>query len=517
VADDDDDDKKSSWLQNAFGFVADKATAAGSALADAGSAVIDKVEDAGSAMAQGAQVVAQKVEDAGSTVVQGASAVVQKVEDTGSAVIQKVEDTGSAVIQKVEDTGSAIAQGAGTVIDNVENTASTVVQKVEDEGKSVAQAADNLVAELEGDASSAVSTVEQKIDSAIGGEAKKAADGDLNIKNKELKSDVIKLPAITTRAWGGRIVVQLLISFGFKATVSVPIDQLGKKVWDKWVADSGDKVITGGDLFAKPTVTKTDKDKKKPLAVSWETQAPIGKWTLNASAPSVGFTTGIKAPDISGGLTGTLIKLGHMDIEGASVDDIEITTSGTIDITLDMKVTMIRYLAEQGTEDLVKDIVEADAFVSAEVTALVLVAVGTIVGTINELTKAGEENELRNNVATKVDHFEAALRAGLTGSDTSPYVDTDSMAAFNAGKKQARDQGPLSAADADRYIATKIDAQVWDETGKGYWNKWMETHTGPSTFPEHAKLAWHACFQKRSGDPESDPDYQRWVKAKAAA
>jgi hypothetical protein len=513
MADDDDDnnaDNKKSWLQNAFGFVADQATAAGSALADAGTAVLDKVEDAGSTIAQGAQAVAQKVEDAGSTVVQGAKAVVQKVEDTGAAVVQKVENTGAAVVQKVEDTGAAVVQ-------KVEDTGAAVVQKAEDEGKAVVQAADNLVAELEGDASSAVSTVEQKIDSAIGGEAKKAADGDLNI-NKELKSDVIKLPAITTRAWGGRIVVQLLISFGFKATVSVPIDQLGKKVWDKWVADSGDKVITGGDLFAKPTVTKTDKDKKKPLAVSWETQAPIGKWTLNASAPSVGFTTGIKAPDISGGLTGTLIKLGHMDIEGASVDDIEITTSGTIDITLDMKVTMIRYLAEQGAEDLVKDIVEADAFVAAEVTALVVVAIGTIVGTINELTKVGEENELRQAVSTTVEHFEAALRAGLTGSDTSPFVDNNSMAGFQIGRKASKDgTQPLSASEADRYIATNIDAKAWDEVGKAYWDKWMATHTGPSTFPEHAKLAWHACFQKRSGDPESDPDYQRWVKAKAAA
>jgi hypothetical protein len=138
VADDDDDDKKSSWLQNAFGFVADKATAAGSALADAGSAVVQKVEDAGAAVAQDAQAVVQKVEDTGSAVVQDAKAVVQKVENTGAAVVQKVEDTGAAVVQKVEDTGAA------------------VVQKVEDEGKAVVQAADNLVKQLEGSGGSAL-------------------------------------------------------------------------------------------------------------------------------------------------------------------------------------------------------------------------------------------------------------------------------------------------------------------------------------------------------------------------
>jgi hypothetical protein len=127
VADDDDDDKKSSWLQNAFGFVADKATAAGSALADAGSAVVQKVEDAGAAVAQDAQAVVQKVEDTGAAVVQDAKAVVQKVENTGAAVVQKVEDAGAAVVQGAQN----------------------LVQSAEDEATSIVGAADNLVKQLE--------------------------------------------------------------------------------------------------------------------------------------------------------------------------------------------------------------------------------------------------------------------------------------------------------------------------------------------------------------------------------
>jgi len=123
-------DDKSSWLENALGFVA------------------DKVRDGVQSVENTASSAVQSVEDAGSAVVQKAEDTVQIVDQTASSVVQSVEDAGSAVIQKAEDTVQSIGDTAESVVQSVEDTASSVVRNVADTASGLYDKASDAASEF---------------------------------------------------------------------------------------------------------------------------------------------------------------------------------------------------------------------------------------------------------------------------------------------------------------------------------------------------------------------------------
>ena len=123
-------DDKSSWLENALGFVA------------------DKVRDGVQSAEKTAGSVVQSVEDAGSAVVQKAEDTVQSVGQAAGSVLQSVEDAGLAVAQKAEDTVQSVGQAAESVVQSVEDTASSFVRNVADTASGLYDKASDAASEF---------------------------------------------------------------------------------------------------------------------------------------------------------------------------------------------------------------------------------------------------------------------------------------------------------------------------------------------------------------------------------
>jgi hypothetical protein len=267
-------------------------------------------------------------------------------------------------------------------------------------------------------------------------------------------------------------------------------------------------------LGSKPKLSHSGKEK---FTGTFESKAPIGTWVFEVSIGGIGLT-GVKNPKAEGGLKGNLIKVPTLNIsEGIVAKDVELDMAGKIVVEASLAAVIAHIvfedLAKKELQEMAESIGEDAAIAGGIEVGLGLVGIAAVAGMINESAKAADISKLRDLVADNIDHWARSAKAALIGEATSPFQDQAGSFGFDNGKANLKQQrvDRLSNADAQK-IVDQVLPGMKRQFGENAWKGWVSGHHGATTFPQHAKLAWTACFNAPMDD-EADPNFQLWVKA----
>ena len=331
-------------------------------------------------------------------------------------------------------------------------------------------------------------------------------------------------------AWGGKIKVtyklKAIISakLGSASSLKVVIDKdglTGKVAVTVW--ESHGKLSLGGvDVFKDPKFEVKGKINKGGAEVKAEysTDTPIGKASVAASLAEIKVGEKIKIGKLGGKLEGRPIQCGDVSIDGFEIKDIKATFTGEIEIGPDWINIVARKLAEEVIERGAADVGMELAIEGG----LLVVVVGTILGSINELSKASDERELVAFVFRACNEYKQGMTNALAGKPKSgsgwlllgwTYGSKKFVDLCADMKIDHPDQNEIEIHDAvanrSQQNASKYEGPANYDVGIQFWRTWVRDHHGPTTFPQHAKTAYLACFGRQATG--SEPDFQLWVKA----
>jgi hypothetical protein len=342
-------------------------------------------------------------------------------------------------------------------------------------------------------------------------------------------------------AWNGKIKVKYKGEFSFEATIGgkaagtvTTIDAakgIGAKAAKTWWQGTGSVTLRGIDIFKNPKIsTEGALDKEGVTAkTNCSVDTPLG--TVSAIATLVEYKPP-KAPvygSLGGSLKGTK-KFDEMTVEGVSVTDISIGT----EITFDVAPQYVKIIADEILDGLKKTAqnvlktVGTDAALGFAIDAsLVVAAIGTVAGVFNELSKAVDQKQLREQVGLARNLYTTGLGKALRGAPKSGSG--WELAGWGAGDKlfqKAMAKGRSNHPDWDDdqlrdkiavaagRVETSADVQdaIKRYTGQGFWARWVDANHGVGTFLGDAMEACTACF----GRPVlngNDPALELWKKA----
>jgi len=341
-------------------------------------------------------------------------------------------------------------------------------------------------------------------------------------------------------AWNGKIKIKYKGEFSFEATIGgkagptvTTIDAakgIGAKASKTWWQGTGSVTLRGIDIFKNPKIaTEGALDKEGVTAkTNISVDTPLG--TVSAIATLVEYKPP-KAPvygSLGGSLKGTK-KFDEMKVDGVSVSDISIST----EISFDVAPQYVKIIDDEiidGLKKSAKNVLETvgtDAALGFAIDAsLVVAAIGTVAGVFNELSKAVDQKQLRQQVGLARNLYTTGLGKALRGEPKSGSG--WELAGWTAGDKLFQkavakakslhpdwddDQIHDKVAVAAGRVETSADVQtaISRFCGQGFWARWVDANHGVGTFLGDAMEACGACF----GHPVlngNDPDLELWKK-----
>jgi hypothetical protein len=342
-------------------------------------------------------------------------------------------------------------------------------------------------------------------------------------------------------AWNGKIKVKYKGKFTFDATVGGPkgaavttLDAakgIGAKASKTWWQGSGSVTLRGIDILKNPKVTSEGSINKEGVTVKTADSVDTPLGTVTFTAILVEYKP--PKPPVYGSLAGSLKgtkKFDDMTVDGISVHDISVSTEFGFEVA-PQYVKVIADAILDGLKKSGQNVVETvatDAALGFAIDAsLVVAAIGTMAGVFNELAKAVDQKQLREQVGLARNLYTTGLGKALRGEPKSGSG--WELAGWVAGDKlfqKAMAKGRSSHPDWDDdqlrdkvavaagRVETSADVQtaIKRYTGTGFWARWVEANHGVGTFLGDAKEACTACF----GRPvlnSNDPDLELWKKA----
>jgi hypothetical protein len=321
-------------------------------------------------------------------------------------------------------------------------------------------------------------------------------------------------------AWQGKIKVKYSAELSFDATIGGdtkgPVVQsldaakgIGAKASKTWWQGQGSVSLKGVDI-------------------NYSVDTPLGTPTITATVVEYKYGK----PPIYGTLGGSwkvAVKVPDFAVDGISVHDISVNGK----MGFDVAPNYVKIVADTIVEQLKKragnaaEVVTTDAALGFAINAsLVVVAIGTLAGTFNELAKAVDEKQLLQQVNFAFNSYTTGLGKALRG-ESSPGSGW-AAAGWKAGKKvfddavkKAKslhkdwddDQINDKVASAAGRVETSADVVkvIKRNVGQGFWDKWVDANHGYTTFLGDAKTACGICFGKGPVS-DSDPDLADWKK-----
>jgi hypothetical protein len=342
-------------------------------------------------------------------------------------------------------------------------------------------------------------------------------------------------------AWNGKIKVKYKGKITFDATVGGPkgaavttIDTakgIGEKASKTWWQGTGSVTLRGVDILKNPKVTSEGAINKEGVTVktAGSVDTPLG--TVTFSAILVEYKP--PKPPVYGKLAGSLKgtkKVDDMTVDGVSIHDISVNA----EIGFEVAPQYVKIIADEILDGLKKaagnvlKTVGTDAALGFAIDAsLVVAAIGTVAGVFNELAKAVDQKQLREQVGRAVNLYTNGLGKALRGDPKSGSG--WELAGWAAGDKlfqkamakgrsnhpdwdddQLRDKVAVAAGR----VETSADVQdaIKRYCGEGFWARWVDANHGVGTFLGDAKEACTACFG-RAVTSNNDPDLERWKNA----
>jgi hypothetical protein len=439
---------------------------------------------------------------AADTVTSAATSAVNDVESAASSAV----DTVSAVASSAADT---FTSAATTVVDDVKAAASSAVD-------TVTSAAATVVSDASG-----------KLAAAGGGPGFPV--------NVSIPIDGPELPA-----WNGKIKVKYKGKIGFDATVGGPkgaavttfdmAKGFGEKASKTWWQGSGKITLAGIDIFKNPKVTTDGAINKEGVTakLNYSIDTLLGTATVSATL----FEYKPPKPPTYGALGGSLkgtVKIGDQMVDGVSIHDISISS----EMGFEVAPQYVKIIADTLIDGLKKagqnaaEAVTGEAVLGFAIEAgVLLVAVGVIAGSFNELSKASDERQLVQAVGDAIDSYTAGVHQALHGGASPGGGFGD--AGWKAGKKvfddAAKQAKSLHSDWDDDQIRIQVGAAadglenssavqklIRRNVGQLFWDHWVAANHGRTTFLGDAKTACGICFGRAVLD-DNDPDLAAWEK-----
>jgi hypothetical protein len=408
-----------------------------------------------------------------------------------------VVDTDAGTII-AESVASYVKQGAAAVVSNLANTPAADTSGDPNAANGLASSLTNAVSTPFG------SGFNLEIEAPL-------AKTDVDLGSK-VKGEIEGTAKGSAKVQGGGI-----------ATVTLDKNGWGAKVTTTIWSSKAKAMVGGVDFFANPKFEEetSNNPNERIFKVSFSVETPIGKLA------AAGIPFKIKGKDselaaFEGSLEGTPYKFGKADVEGISFDDVELCFTCKFTATPDWTKIITDQLRQRALNIVEKVATEA-AFELALDLSLIVVAVATVAGTANELSKAAEERQIPGTVAFCYNSFIRGLEAGLTGNDARPSdawgaagYDKGHAAFVDAFNKYAQNMPNASIDDiADVAIkqAKKIEVDVSEgikaAIGKQFFAAWVKDNHGLGTFLGDAERVCGMCYGE-GPVAESDPRLAEW-------
>ena len=521
-----------SWVQSALGVdvgsmvstVESAASSAADTVTSVASTAVNDVGSAASSAVDTASSAADTVTSVATAAVNGVGSAARSAVDTASAAADTVTSVASTA---VNDVGSA----ASSAVDTVSAVASSAAD-------TFTSAATTVVDDVKAAASSAVDTVTSAAATVVSdasGKLAAAGGGPGFPVNVSIPIDGPELPA-----WNGKIKVKYKGKIGFDATVGGPkgaavttfdmAKGFGEKASKTWWQGSGKITLAGIDIFKNPKVTTDGAINKEGVTakLNYSIDTLLGTATVSATL----FEYKPPKPPTYGALGGSLkgtVKIGDQMVDGVSIHDISISS----EMGFEVAPQYVKIIADTLIDGLKKagqnaaEAVTGEAVLGFAIEAgVLLVAVGVIAGSFNELSKASDERQLVQAVGDAIDSYTAGVHQALHGGASPGGGFGD--AGWKAGKKvfddAAKQAKSLHSDWDDDQIRIQVGAAadglenssavqklIRRNVGQLFWDHWVAANHGRTTFLGDAKTACGICFGRAVLD-DNDPDLAAWEK-----
>lgn len=517
-----DFDKAKAWVNKEVDEVKDDVQKGVNWVKTEANTVVDDVK-------KGADWVVQQANTAAATVKKGTDALQKKAlgDQSGKPVPRPIESDckpehgyvpGPKNHLLCATHGHVVDTDAGTII--AESVASYVKQGIATVVSSVAKSAGS---DASGDPSGDPNAANNLVSSLTNAVSTPFGSGfNLEIEAPLKKTDVNLGPKVKGEIEGtakGSAKVQ----GGGAATVTLDKNGWGAKVTETIWSSKAKVEIGGVDFFADPKIEEetSNNPNERIFKVSFSVETPIGKLA------AAGIPFKIKGADselaaFEGSLEGKPFKFGEADVEGVSFSDIELCFTCKFTATPDWTKIITDQLRQRAL-NILKNVATEAGFELALDLSLIFVAVATVAGTANELSKAAEERQIPGTVAFCYNSFIRGLEAGLTGDDKKPG-DAWGAAGYDKGRaaflgayktyQQSMPDGTIDdIVDAATKQAKKIEADasagIKAAIGKAFFAAWVKDNHGLGTFLGDAERVCGMCYQE-GPVAESDPRLNEW-------
>ena len=144
---------------------------------------------------------------------------------------------------------------------------------------------------------------------------------------------------------------------------------------------------------------------------------------------------------------------------------------------------------------------------------------------MNELSKASDERDLIAKVTGAFNLYQSGMTKALANEQKSGSGwfafgwEFGNRKFLNLCADMRLDYPERSDSEIHERIqnraqqnAAQYEGPARYDVGIQFWRTWVENNHGSTTLPQHAKIAYLACFGKIASG--SEPDYKLWLDAK---